>query len=176
MSKFYKVKIEEKLSRNVIVKADSSDEAYKVIEDLCNNGIIDLNSDDFNSRKCKVIGEEKTLDGDEPELKSHELYDQSGFLNPDVYVYTSGVRTTGLISYLIDKYECIHNPEHCEMITNIVNRISRNDFTDTKNTRFYALLDILPNIDGKELLPFISEDEITQSIIDEYKEKPYVKD
>ena len=59
MSKFYKVKIEEKLSRNVIVKADSSDEAYEVIEDLCNNGIIDLNSNDFNSRQWKVIGEEK---------------------------------------------------------------------------------------------------------------------
>ena len=53
MSKFYKVKIEEKFSRNVIVKADSSDEAYEVIEDLCNNGIIDLNSDDLNSRKME---------------------------------------------------------------------------------------------------------------------------
>ena len=51
MSKFYKVKIEEKFSRNVIVKADSSDEADEIIGDLCNNGVIDLNGSDFDSRK-----------------------------------------------------------------------------------------------------------------------------
>lgn len=171
MSNFFKVTIDETYSRDVVIKAESEEEAYDIADDLAAKDKIKFGVEDFASRECAVnqISENSITGRD-------ELYDENGPLNSSVYVYTSGVRTAGLISYLIDKYECIHNPEHCEMITNIVNRISRDDFTDTKNTRFYALLDILPNIEGKELLPFISEDEITQSIIDEYKEKPYVKD
>lgn len=163
MSKFFKVTIDVTYSRDVVIKAESEKEAYDIADNL--------DVQDYVSREYAV----KQISENSITVKD-ELYDENGPLNSSAYVYTNGVRTTGLISYLINKYECIHNPEYCEMITNIVNRISRNDFTDTKNTRFYALLDILPNIEGKELLPFISEDEITQSIIDEYKEKPYVKD
>lgn len=168
MSKFYKVKIEEKFSRNVIVKADSSDEAYEVIEDLCNNGIIDLNGDDFNSRKWKVIGEEKTLDGDEPELKSHELYDQSGSLNPDNYKFTNGVRVNALQKYLCQKYDCSLCYPLAIMISNVISKIVSDDYTHTKDERFFALCELLPDVSYKEILPFMAESEVTVETLEKY--------
>ncbi|MBR1531298.1 MAG: hypothetical protein IJ643_04470 [Eubacterium sp.] len=44
------LEIEERLVRKVIVEADSRIEAYELAEDLCNDGIIDLDSKDFKER------------------------------------------------------------------------------------------------------------------------------
>lgn len=168
MSKFYNVKIEEKFSRNVIVKADSSDEAYEVIEDLCNNGIIDLNSDDFNSRKWKVIGEEKTLDGSEPELKSGELYNCFGYLNLDDYIFTNGIRVIALQKHLLQKYACLVGSPFAEMIFKVISKIASDDFTHTKDERFFALCELLPDVSYEEILPFMAESEVTVDTLEKY--------
>lgn len=168
MSKFYKVKIEEKLSRNVIVKADNSDEAYEVIEDLCNNGIINLNSDDFNSRKWKVIGEEKTLDGSEPELKSGELYNRFGYLNLDDYIFTNGIRVIALQKHLLQKYACLVGSPFAEMIFKVISKIASDDFTHTKDERFFALCELLPDVSYEEILPFMAESEVTVGTLEKY--------
>lgn len=168
MSKFYKVKIEEKLSRNVIVKADNSDEAYEVIEDLCNNGIIDLDSDDFNSRKWKVIGEEKTLDGSEPELKSGELYNRFGYLNLDDYIFTNGIRVIALQKHLLQKYACLVGSPFAEMIFKVISKIASDDFTHTKDERFFALCELLPDVSCEEILLFMAESEVTVGTLEKY--------
>lgn len=168
MSKFYKVKIEEKLSRNVIVKADNSDEAYEVIKDLCNNGIIDLDSDDFNSRKWKVIGEEKTLDGSEPELKSGELYNRFGYLNLDDYIFTNGIRVIALQKHLLQKYACLVGSPFAEMIFKVISKIASDDFTHTKDERFFALCELLPDVSYEEILPFMAESEVTVGTLEKY--------
>lgn len=168
MSKFYKVKIEEKLSRNVIVKADNSDEAYEIINDLCNNGIIDLSGSDFDSRKWKVIGEEKTLDGSEPELKSGELYNRFGYLNIDDYKFTNGIRVNALQKYLLQKYVCAICSPFADMIFKVISKIASDDFTHTKDERFFALCELLPDVSYEEILPFMAESEVTVGTLEKY--------
>lgn len=168
MSKFYKVKIEEKLSRNVIVKADNSDEAYEIINDLCNNGIIDLSGSDFDSRKWKVIGEEKTLDGSEPEFKSRELYNCTGYLNPDDYIFTNGIRVNALKKHLCQKYVCSVCSPFADMISNVISKIASDDFTHTKDERFFALCELLPDVSYEEILPFMAESEVTVGTLEKY--------
>ena len=157
MSKFYKVKIEEKLSRNVIVKADNSDEADEIINDLCNNGIIDLNGSDFDSREWFISDAEKTLDGSEPELKSGELYNRLGYLNIDDYKFTNGIRVNALQKYLLQKYVC-----------KVISKIASDDFTHTKDERFFALCELLPDVSYEEILPFMAESEVTVGTLEKY--------
>lgn len=168
MPKFYKVKIEKEFSRNVIVKADSSDEAYEIIENLCNNGIIDLNIEDFYSRRLKVIGEEKILDGDESELKLHELYDKSGYLNPDDYIFTNGIRVNALQKHLLQKYVCAVCSPFADMIFKVISKIASDDFTHTKDERFFALCELLPDVSYEEILPFMAESEVTVGTFEKY--------
>lgn len=168
MSKFYKVKIEEKFSRNVIVKADSGNEADEIIGDLCNNGVIDLNGSDFVSREWFISDAEKILDGSEPELKSHDLYDQSGCINPDNYKFTNGVRVNALQKYLCQKYACSLCHPLAIMISNVISKIVSDDYTHTKDERFFALCELLPDVSYKEILPFMAESEVTVETLEKY--------
>ena len=168
MSKFYKVKIEETFSRNVIVKADNRDDADGIIGDLCNDGIIDLNSKDFDSREWFISDAEKTLDGSETELKSNELYDLSGFLNPDDYIFTNGVRVNALQKHLCQKYVCSVCSPFADMITKVISKIASDDFTHTKDERFFALCELLPDVSYEEILPFMAENEVTVGTLEKY--------
>lgn len=168
MSKFYKVKIEEKLSRNVIVKADNSDEADEIINDLCNNGIIDLNGSDFDSREWFISDTEKTLDGSEPELKSGELYNRLGYLNIDDYKFTNGIRVNALQKYLLQKYVCAVCSPFADMIFKVISKIASDDFTHTKDERFFALCELLPDVSYEEILPFMAESEVTVGTLEKY--------
>lgn len=168
MSKFYKVKIEEKLSRNVIVKADNSDEADEIINDLCNNGIIDLNGSDFDSREWFISDAEKILDGSEPELKSGELYNRLGYLNIDDYKFTNGIRVNALQKYLLQKYVCAVCSPFADMIFKVISKIASDDFTHTKDERFFALCELLPDVSYEEILPFMAESEVTVGTLEKY--------
>ena len=168
MPKFYKVKIEEKFSRNVIVEADSSDEADEIISDLCNDGIINLNGRDFASRELIISDAEKILNGDEPELKLHELYDQSGHLNPDDYIFTNGIRVNVLQKHLCQKYVCSVCSPFADMISKVISKIASDDFTHTKDERFFALCELLPDVSYEEILPFMAENEVTESVLEQY--------
>lgn len=168
MSKFYKVKIEEKLSRNVIVKADNSDEADEIINDLCNNGIIDLYGSDFDSREWFISDAEKTLDGSEPELKSGELYNRLGYLNIDDYKFTNGIRVNALQKYLLQKYVCAVCSPFADMIFKVISKIASDDFTHTKDERLFALCELLPDVSYEEILPFMAESEVTVGTLEKY--------
>lgn len=52
----YNVRVEERLSRGVVILAHDADEAHDIAENLCNNGNIDLDSTDFIGREIEVVG------------------------------------------------------------------------------------------------------------------------
>lgn len=52
----YNVRVEERLSRGVVIFAYDADEAHDIAENLCNNGNIDLDSTDFIGREIEVVG------------------------------------------------------------------------------------------------------------------------
>lgn len=52
----YNVRVEERLSRGVVIFAHDADEAHDIAENLCNNGNIDLDSTDFIGREIEVVG------------------------------------------------------------------------------------------------------------------------
>lgn len=55
--KKFKVHISEVLGRDVYVKAEDFDEAYDIVDELCNSDIICLNGKDFDDRNIKVLCE-----------------------------------------------------------------------------------------------------------------------
>ena len=67
MKKPYVVDVTETLHREVIVWAEDSDEAYEVVEELCNVDEICLGDSDF-------IGREITVEGTAPDLRGLEQY------------------------------------------------------------------------------------------------------
>lgn len=55
--KKFKVHISEVLGRDVYVKAEDFDEAYDIVDELCNSDIICLNGKDFDDRNIEVLCE-----------------------------------------------------------------------------------------------------------------------
>ena len=55
--KRFKVHISEILGREVFVEAENFDEAYDIIDELCNSDIICLNDKDFGDRNIEIICE-----------------------------------------------------------------------------------------------------------------------
>ena len=55
MQKFI-VEVAETLVRKVIIEADTRYDAIEAAENLCNDGVIDLDGKDFSSRNCQCIG------------------------------------------------------------------------------------------------------------------------
>lgn len=55
--KKFKVHISEVLGRDVYVKAEDFDEAYDIVNELCNSDIICLNGKDFDDRNIEVLCE-----------------------------------------------------------------------------------------------------------------------
>lgn len=69
--KFYAVSIEEINKRTVLISATNSDDVYEIAELLCDEGIIDLDVEDFVSRNVVVIGiEENAEDSFYPKYNS----------------------------------------------------------------------------------------------------------
>lgn len=59
--KKFKVHISEVLGRDVYVKAEDFDEAYDIVDELCNSDIICLNGKDFDDRNIEVLCESDNL-------------------------------------------------------------------------------------------------------------------
>lgn len=55
--KKFKVHISEVLGRDLYVKAEDFDEAYDIVNELCNSDIICLNGKDFDDRNIEVLCE-----------------------------------------------------------------------------------------------------------------------
>lgn len=53
----YKVRIEEILARTVVIEAEDEIEAYEITKGLYNEGVINLNCEDFIVRNTEVQGE-----------------------------------------------------------------------------------------------------------------------
>lgn len=62
--KEYVIKIEEINARTVIIKASSPEEAERICTSLCNEGEIDLNSEDFSERRITYRDDLTKLDHD----------------------------------------------------------------------------------------------------------------
>lgn len=52
----FEARIIEHFSRRVVVDAGSKDEAEEILENLCAEGEINLDYDDFNEREIQIIG------------------------------------------------------------------------------------------------------------------------
>lgn len=55
--KLFKVHISEVIGRTVIINAEDKYEAVEAAEELCNDGVINLDGNDFASRTVDVLGE-----------------------------------------------------------------------------------------------------------------------
>lgn len=62
--KEFKVKIEEIYTRTIVVKAENEKEAQELVEELCREGTIDLDYEDFIDRNIDNQGEASELDKD----------------------------------------------------------------------------------------------------------------
>lgn len=52
----FEARIVEYFSRRVLVDAADEDEAEEILNDLCAEGVIEFDCDDFNNRDIEVIG------------------------------------------------------------------------------------------------------------------------
>lgn len=69
----FEARIIETFSRRVIIDADSKDEAEEILDDLCAEGEINLDYDDFSEREIQIVG--SIVMGSKPYLP---LYGKSG--------------------------------------------------------------------------------------------------
>lgn len=69
----FEARIVETFSRRVIIDASSKDEAEEILGDLCAEGEINLDYDDFSEREIQILG--SIVVGSKPYLP---LYDKSG--------------------------------------------------------------------------------------------------
>lgn len=53
----FNIRVEEKFLRNVVIYAHDSCEACEIAEELCSNGNIDLDAEDFSTRDVSYEGE-----------------------------------------------------------------------------------------------------------------------
>lgn len=71
--KAFAVRIEERLVRTVVVYAESAEQAEDIAHDLCSDGVVNLDYDDFEVRECKVEREAGNFD-----LSMRERYNEGG--------------------------------------------------------------------------------------------------
>ena len=71
--KAYRIAITETLVREVEVYAMDAVEAQEIVEELCNEGTIDLDFSDFSERETKCRGVAREID-----LQLHDIYDRDG--------------------------------------------------------------------------------------------------
>ena len=71
--KAFAVRIEERLVRTVVVYAESAEQAEGIAHDLCSEGVVNLDYDDFEVRECKVEREAGNFD-----LSMRERYNEGG--------------------------------------------------------------------------------------------------
>lgn len=60
--KKYVVSVEEMLSRAVVVEAEDVYDAEDKVEEMCNNGIINLTAEDFADRNVNFVREAEDMD------------------------------------------------------------------------------------------------------------------
>lgn len=51
----YKIQVTETLRRTVEVEADNEEEAMETVEEMCNDGDIELDAEDFESRDVELL-------------------------------------------------------------------------------------------------------------------------
>jgi len=71
----YRVVVTETFTREVEILASDPEEAIEIAEELCNEGVIDLDAEDFSTRDVSCLGQARSND-----LKLHSVYDENGKL------------------------------------------------------------------------------------------------
>ena len=74
MKKPYVLTVKETLTREVIVYAEDKDEAVEIVDDMCNDGIINLTSKDFDGRDVDCDGLAQDSDFGETPVYGHKRF------------------------------------------------------------------------------------------------------
>lgn len=83
--------------------------------------------------------------------------------------YINGFAKEDFLEYMYNQFPAIYNNTHSrELLENIVDYCTTDNFTHTKNELIYTLEKLIPEITGKELLEFADKSILTSSIFDYY--------
>lgn len=83
--------------------------------------------------------------------------------------YINGFAKEDFLEYMYNQFPAIYNNTHSrELLENIVDYCTTDNFTHTKNELIYTLEKLIPKITGKELLEFADKSILTSSIFDYY--------
>lgn len=82
--------------------------------------------------------------------------------------YTNGLAKEEFLQYMYNEFPDVYNSAHSrDLLENIVNYGTNDNFTHTKNDLFYYLSDMIPEVTKEELLRFIDKDCITNEVTNE---------
>lgn len=83
--------------------------------------------------------------------------------------YINGFAKEDFLEYMYNQFPTVYNNTHSrELLENIVDYCTTDNFTHTKNELIYTLEKLIPEITGKELLEFADKSILTSSIFDYY--------
>lgn len=83
--------------------------------------------------------------------------------------YINGFAKEDFLEYMYNQFPTVYNNTHSrELLENIVDYCTTDNFTHTKNELIYTLEKLIPEITGKELLKFANKSILTSSIFDYY--------
>lgn len=86
--------------------------------------------------------------------------------NPD-WIYTNGLAKQAFIEYMHEEFPTVYNNQHSmDLLSNIVDYATSDNFTYTKNTLFYFLHEIIPEVMYEEIIKFMDPDYITEEVLE----------
>lgn len=80
--------------------------------------------------------------------------------------YTNGLDKEAFLQYMFDEFPSVFsNSFSREMLENIVNYGTADNFTHTKNDLYYFLRDMIPEVEPKDLIPFMDKKMLTDEVL-----------
>lgn len=81
--------------------------------------------------------------------------------------YKNGFAKDEFLQYMFNEFFNVYNNQHAqELLSNVIDYFTRDNFTHSKNTLFYTLEKIIPEISNIELLSFFDKSIITNEVIE----------
>lgn len=79
--------------------------------------------------------------------------------------YTNGLDKQAFLDYMFQEFPSVFcNSFSREMLENIVNYGTADNFTHTKNELYYFLKDMIPEVEPRDLIPFMDENMLTNEV------------
>ena len=80
--------------------------------------------------------------------------------------YTNGLDKESLLRHMFEEFPSVFgNPFAREMLENIVDYGTADNFSHTKNDLYYFLKDMIPEVEPKDLIPFMDKNMLTNEIL-----------